>query len=145
MKSWTRRYYDTAANQRDLSIVDEIAADVFISCSNNLWEIRGAEGIRASVGRLLAAFPDVHFSIAEMLVDQNVQVEENLVADRVCLWWHLTGHFEGELAGIAPTGRLVTVRGASLLLVQEVEGQFKLISAQAVSDIYQAIGQLPKG
>jgi predicted ester cyclase len=75
----------------------------------------------------------------DIFVEENVIVDKNVIADKVCLWWKWSGTFDGELCGIKPTGQFVTVRGASLLLVKN----FKLISAQAVSDIYQVVGQLP--
>ncbi len=44
---------------------------------------------------VLAAFPDVHFTIEELLVDGN----------RVILRWRNEGTHEGEFMGIPATGR----------------------------------------
>lgn len=139
LKEWTLNYYDAALNKGDMSIVDEIAEGTFTYCKNNIWPIEGAEGIKASMTRIRNAVPDVHFTIEEFFIEENTTVDDNLIADQVCIWWNWTGTFKGELRGIKPTGKFLTVHGASLLFVKD----FKLIGARAVSDIYQAVGQLP--
>jgi predicted ester cyclase len=121
-----------------MTVVDEICGDAFL-CTNNLWQIEGADGIKDSMSRIRRSFSDIHFTIQEYFIEQNVLLEQGLVADKVCIWWYWTGTFNGELRGIKPTGQFLTVQGASLLWVKD----FKLISARALSDVYQVIGQLP--
>jgi predicted ester cyclase len=137
LKAWTEQYYDRALNKGDMTVVDEICGDAFL-CINNLWQIEGADGIKASMNRIRSAFSDVRFTIEEYFIEENVLLQES-VADKVCIWWSWTGTFNGELSGIQPTSEFLTVHGASLLLVKD----FKLIGARALSDVYQIIGQLP--
>ena len=47
------------------------------------------------------AFPDVHFTIDDLIAE----------GERVVIRWTVTGTHKGELQGIAPTGKHVTVTG----------------------------------
>ena len=54
--------------------------------------------------RYRRAFPDARYTIEEMIADQ----------DKVVIRWSGTGTHLGELMGIPPTGRRVTVTGISI-------------------------------
>jgi predicted ester cyclase len=138
IRDWTEQYYDRALNKGDMGVVDEICGEAFL-CNNNLWRIEGADGIKASMTRIRNAFSNVHFTIEEYFIEENTTIAGGLIADKVSIWWSWTGHFDGELNGIKPSGKFLKVHGASLLIVKD----FKLIGARAVSDMYQVIGQLP--
>ncbi len=66
---------------------------------------RGPEGIRQSAVRYLRAFPDLQLSEEEQIVEGN----------RVALAWKARGTHRGALLNIPATGRLVEIRGVSLL------------------------------
>jgi steroid delta-isomerase-like uncharacterized protein len=51
-----------------------------------------------------AAFPDLQFTV-EDIIDQD---------DRVVIRWSSRGTHQGELMGLAPTGKIVTVTGISI-------------------------------
>lgn len=70
---------------------------------------RGARGIHLSAASYLRAFPDLRLSREEIIIQDN----------RVAVIWTVRGTHEGKLMGIPPTGRKVSVRGASLLEVEE--------------------------
>ena len=65
---------------------------------------RGPAGFREFIGTYLAAFPDGRLTVDEQLA------EGNLVATR----WTGRGTHEGELMGIAPTRKQVTVTGITI-------------------------------
>ena len=69
---------------------------------------QGHEGMREYVGSYLRAFPDVELA-ADMVVQQ-----ENVLA----LAWTARGTHRGNLMNIPSTGRLVQVRGVSILTVE---------------------------
>jgi predicted ester cyclase len=48
-----------------------------------------------------SAYPDTHLAIGEMIAE----------GDLVAITWTATGTHQGDLMGIAPTGRSVTVSG----------------------------------
>ena len=66
--------------------------------------IRGPAGVRANIEKYLAGFPG-----GGILVDD--QIEEG---DKVATRWTGRGVHTGEIAGIAPTGKEVTVAGVTI-------------------------------
>lgn len=67
--------------------------------------IRGPAGVRANIERYLTGFPD-----AAITVDDQFAADGN-VATR----WTARGTQTGEIAGIAPTGKQVTVSGLTVM------------------------------
>jgi steroid delta-isomerase-like uncharacterized protein len=63
--------------------------------------LRGRAAIRDSVAGYLAAFSDLHADMGEPIVSGNRAAQE----------WKVTGTNDGELLGIAPTGRSATTYG----------------------------------
>lgn len=138
LSEWVKEYYHKAANEGDFSIIDKIIGD-FSACNNNLWKIEGKQGVIASIKRTRAAISEIHFDVYRTFVKMNVEIEPNVRGDLVSLWWKVTGRFTGELVGIKPSMDKIEYNGSSLLYFQN----FKMIGAQAVSDIYQQMGTLP--
>jgi predicted ester cyclase len=57
--------------------------------------------MRAFIEMYRSAYPDTRLEIGEMIAE----------GDLVAMTWTATGTHQGELMGIAPTGRSVTVSG----------------------------------
>lgn len=66
-------------------------------------EFRGRAAIRERAAMLMAAFPDFRLERIELLID----------GDRHADRWVMTGTHQGELFGIAPTGKEVRIEGAT--------------------------------
>ena len=66
--------------------------------------IKGAEGLKEAAGGYRAAFPDL------TIVVEDVIAEGDLVAVR----WTARGTHQGDLFGIAPTGKEATVTGITI-------------------------------
>ena len=79
--------------------VDEFVAPNYVRHDPNTPEVRGAEAEKQLITMVLAAFPDIHFTI------------ENLVAggDTVAGRYTLRGTHNGEWLGIPPTHKAVTL------------------------------------
>jgi steroid delta-isomerase-like uncharacterized protein len=94
---------------------------------------RGPQGISRSVDRYLRAFPDLSF------------VEEDLVVegDRAVLVWRAHGTHGGKLMSIPPTGREVSVRGVSVLTVEN-EKITRGLYVWDVAGLLRTIGLLPE-
>ncbi len=93
----------------------------------------GRVGIRQSMSRYLAAFPDLHFT-------QEAAVMEG---DRVAIQWTAHATHQGTVLHIPPTGKQVVVRGATFLTLQE--GQ--IVSGSYIWDVasmLREIGLLPE-
>jgi len=94
---------------------------------------RGPAGIREFLARYLSAFPDFHFALDELVVDGN----------RVALVWTANGTHQGTLMNIPPTGRRISIRGVSLLTVQDNQVQ-QASYIWDVAGLLRNIGLLPE-
>ena len=94
---------------------------------------RGPQSVPRNVERYLRAFPDLRF------------VEEDLVTQggRAVLVWKAYATHRGRLMNIPPTGRNISVRGASVLAVEDgkvVRGLY----VWDVAGLLRSIGLLPE-
>ena len=104
-----RRSFE-AFNTGDLSIADEvIAADGVGHDPAQPEDQIGPDGFKEVIQLYRGAFPDLEFSIDECFSD----------GDLVCTRWSTAGTHDGDLMGLAPTGRRITGSGIS---IDKVEG-----------------------
>ena len=132
-KAQFRRTYEEMFHQGNLAVADELIAP---DCINHEvppgMHNRGPESARQVVVMLRTAFPDLHFTIEELVA------EGDTVAARVTL----SGTHLGPFIGIAPTGR--SVRQVSMHFVRFRDG--KGIEHRAVRDdlgLMQQLGVIP--
>ena len=95
-KAHYRRTFEEVFSQGNLAIVDDLIAPDFLNYEvppgrNN----RGPESMRQVVTMLRTAFPDLHFTIEDLVA------EGETVAGRVTM----SGTHQGPFQGIPPTGR----------------------------------------
>jgi steroid delta-isomerase-like uncharacterized protein len=96
--------------QGSLKVVDELIASDYIGHDPAVPEpLRGPDGVKEFISTYRAAFPDARLTVEQQLA------EGDLVATR----WSGRGTHEGELMGIDPTGKQVTVSG---LTISRLEG-----------------------
>jgi predicted ester cyclase len=94
-----------------LAVVDELVASDYIGHDPaNPEPLRGPEGVKEFISTYRTAFPDARITVEQQLA------EGDLVATR----WSGRGTHEGELMGIEPTGKQVTVSG---LTISRLEGK----------------------
>lgn len=99
-----RRWYDEALNERNFDVINEIVA---ADGRHNLIfypETPNPEGIKVVLGDVLAAFPDVRFTVEEALSD----------GDLVVLRWSATGTFAAAYHGVSPTGEPASWGGINM-------------------------------
>lgn len=98
-----RRLIEESWNKGYLTLLDEVCDPDYV-LHDSTSTIHGVEGMKQYISRDRTAFPDVCFII-------EVQIAEgNMVVTRfTCQGTHL-----GNLAGIAPTGKQITVSGMIL-------------------------------
>jgi predicted ester cyclase len=84
-------------NQGDLSFIDEVIAPDFVNHEAPPGMDLGPESMRGLVAMLRTAFPDLHFTIEELVA------EGDIVAGRPTM----RGTQQGLLQGMPPTGRSV--------------------------------------
>ena len=131
-KAQFRRTYEELLNRGILDVADELVAPDFLNHEAPPGRTRGPESMRGLATMLRTAFPDLHFTIEELVG------EGNTVAGRVTL----SGTHEGPLMGMPPTGR--SVRQASMHFVRFRDG--KAIEHWGVRDdlgMMQQLGVIP--
>ncbi|WP_338729671.1 ester cyclase [Haladaptatus sp. DJG-WS-42] len=95
----------TSINEGDFSVVDTYVSENYVEHDpNSPAEIRGREGFRQNIEQYFAAFPDMDITIEDL-------IEEG---DKVVTRWSGTGTHKGELMGIAPTDKSITVTGLDI-------------------------------
>jgi steroid delta-isomerase-like uncharacterized protein len=89
----------------DLGVIDELVAPEFVG-HNPPGRVQnvGPAGFREFVETYRSAFPDARVTVDSQLAD----------GDRVVTRWTAQGTHRGELMGIDPTGREVTVNGITI-------------------------------
>lgn len=97
-----RTYAAWNAHDAD-GVASVFSEDAVVREAGNASEVRGRAAVRERAERLLAAFPDFRLERLALVIDGPCH------ADR----WVMTGTHRGELFGIAPTGRVVRVEGAT--------------------------------
>jgi steroid delta-isomerase-like uncharacterized protein len=101
-KAIIRRFLEEIFAGGNLELVDELFAPNFVLHDPSIpQEVRGPEGIRQYITMYRTAYPDTHFTIEDQIAE----------GDRVVTRWTGQGTHQGELMGIPPTGRRVTVTG----------------------------------
>ena len=94
----------------NLDVVDELVASDYVGHDPaSLEPLHGPEGVKEFISAYTAAFPDARITVEEQLAE----------GDRVATRWSGRGTHEGELMGVEPTGRQVTVSG---LTISRLEG-----------------------
>ena len=127
-KAQIRRIYEELFNKGNLAIADELIAPDFLNHEAPPGSNRGPESMRRLITMLHTAFPDVHYTIEEMLA------EGDMVSCRMIM----NGTHQGSFMGIAPTGR--SVRQAQMHFVRFRNG--KVIEHWAVRDDLGLMRQL---
>lgn len=128
-KAHYRRTFEEVFNQGNLALVDELVAPDFLNHEvppgmNN----RGPDSTRQVVTMLRTAFPDLHFTIEDLVA------EGDTVASRVTM----SGTHLGPFQGIPPTGR--SFQQAHMHFVRFRDG--KAIEHRAVRDDLGMMRQL---
>ena len=110
----TRGYFD-AINARDLDAAVAMWADGGRENVRGQVDVTAPDGVRAYIGELLGALPDLHFEVLSTTTQD----------ERCGLQWRLTGTFAGpgSLSGLEPTGDPIVIEGFDLLTVRDGEIQ----------------------
>lgn len=98
-----RRVYEEVWNQGNLAVVDELLAPDYIGHIPP-ETLTGPEGYKQFVTRYRTVFPDLHFTVADVVAE----------GDRVVSRWTCRATHQGELEGIAATGMQVRSTGMSI-------------------------------
>lgn len=128
-----RRYYDELFNQGRVELVDELlAADYVNHSTSSPLQARGRDGVAAVVRDLRRAFPDLHYTIEEMVISD----------DAAAIRTTLTGTNDGDFFGLPPTGRRIRV---SQITMERFRGD-RIVAHHRLTDdltLLRQLGALP--
>ncbi len=132
-KAIVRRLNDEVWSKGRLEMIDELIAEDFVATVVGAPDqIRGPQGFREFVVMYREAFPDLRITIDEQIVE----------GETVVTRWTATGTHEGELMGMAATGKQATTAGIN---VNRVAGG-KLVEGWGLFDqlgLLQQLGAVP--
>ena len=123
-----RRLHAALLDARDPDVVDDYFAPEFVSHNNPPGFPPGVEGVKRFFSMFRDAFPDVEVEIDEIVVE----------GDRVAVATTFTGTHQGELMGVGPTGRRVSVTGIDIVRVADG----KIVEHRGLTDIVGLMRQL---
>jgi steroid delta-isomerase-like uncharacterized protein len=104
-KALSRRLLEEAFNVGNIDVIDELVTTDFVNHDAALPEpMIGPDAAKASINGYRTAFPDLRLTIEEQIAD------DQGVATR----WSAKGTHEGDLMGMAPTGKQATVTGITI-------------------------------
>jgi steroid delta-isomerase-like uncharacterized protein len=105
----SRRVFEEFWNAGNPDAFAELMAEDIVFRDRDMGEHRGHAATRDFIAMYRAAFPDLRFTIEEQIAE----------GDRVATRWTARGTQRGELMGIPPTGRSVTVSGITIDRISE--------------------------
>jgi steroid delta-isomerase-like uncharacterized protein len=134
-KAKQRRVWEEIFNKGNLAIIPELFAPDYFLRSPLGMDTKGPEGFKQTVAMMRTAFPDLHCAIDDTLAD----------GDKVVTRFKITGTFKGEMMGIAPTGKKLSLTG--IVITRWADG--KEVEAWESFDtraFYQQLGiPIPQG
>jgi steroid delta-isomerase-like uncharacterized protein len=131
-KAVLRRFYDEFINPGNLDVADEIIAPDCPLHFGSMFMGTGPEAFKQTRTMMYAGFPDLHWTIEEM-VAEGEKVAERLTA---------RGTHEGEFMGVPPSGKRVEFPGQAIFHISEG----KILEVRGMPDmlgLMQQIGAVP--
>jgi len=101
IKALERRWFEewNKGKAAAMAVADELCATDYVVHSGTGENIRGLKDFKQSYSELYSAFPDIHFTIEDMVAE----------GDKAAVRWTMTGTHKGEFSGIPPTNKKVTI------------------------------------
>ena len=131
-KALITRVIDEMWNQRKVELADELYSKDFIAHDPNNPGTKGPEGMKEIVLKYVHAFPDTQFTIDDIFAE----------GDKVAMRWTAKGTHDGDLDGIAPSGKPISISGVSIDRI--VDGKIvEEWSAWDAMGMMQQIGVIP--
>jgi predicted ester cyclase len=114
-KKNVEKLFETFGNG-DLAALEQLVAPEYVGPQGD----KGPAGFRAVIVGLRNAFPDIHYTVDEMVAE----------GDSVAVRWHWTGTHRGPFRAYAPTGKAVSNSGSGIFRFQHD----KVVSAGLETD-----------
>jgi steroid delta-isomerase-like uncharacterized protein len=103
-KTVVRRLFEEVWNQGNLPVTDELFAPNYAHHDSSTPDVgRGPESEKKRATLYRTAFPDLRLTIEDIIAE----------GETVMARWSCQGTHKGDLSGIAPTGKRITISGIS--------------------------------
>lgn len=109
IREMTRGFAEVVMNERRIDKVDYYCAPEYVEHNPYPGTSPGREGLKESCDIFLKAFPDLRFTVEDIIVE----------GDKACVRSTLTGTHEGDLSGVPPTHRKVEVEAIDIIRVDD--------------------------
>src|ERR1700704_6448566 len=104
-KAIVRRLFEELWNKGNLSVADQLFTPNYAHHDPSTPDFgRGPESEKKRATLYRTAFPDLRLTIEDIIAE----------GETVMVRWSCRGTHKGDLSGIAPTGRQVTISGVSI-------------------------------
>ena len=133
-KAISSRVNEEIFSEGNLAVADEVLAASYVDHNAPPGFPPGVEGFKGQFTMYRTAFPDLRIVVDDMIAED----------DKVVTRWTASGTHQGELMGMAPTGKEVTVQGIAIDRI--VDG--KIVEHWDVFDqlgMMQQLGMIPEG
>jgi len=131
-KALVRRLMEEVMSNGNMSLIDELVAPDFIENEVMPGASSGREGFKQTNLMLRSAFPDLKVTINDMLAE----------GDKVALSVTFSGTHKGDLMGMAPTDKRISMNAHDILRIENG----KLQEHWGVTDMMgmmQQLGAIP--
>lgn len=105
-KALVRRLYEDIVNGRNMEKSRELCPPDYVHHDPSLpgGNIQGLDNYLHTIAFFFTAFPDLHITVEEVIADE----------EKVATRWTWTGTHQGDLMGMPPTGKTVSVPAISI-------------------------------
>jgi steroid delta-isomerase-like uncharacterized protein len=131
-KELLRRFFEELFNRGNLDVADEIVGTNYLNHDAVPGEAPGRAGLKAFVVYLRTAFPDIHFTVEDLIAED----------DKVVTRWSVTGTQKGEFAGVPATGKSVHVSAINIHRLSDGQIHEAWLNFDALG-MMQQLGAIP--
>jgi len=100
-KAIVRRYVEEVLNKGNLALIEELFAPTFVDHDSSMPEARGPAGVKQLAAMVRASFPDLHFTIEDLIAE----------GDKVVYRYSVGGTHQKDFMGVAATGKQIHFTG----------------------------------
>ena len=124
-----QRLYKEVLVDWNMTLVDELVAPQFISHDWPKDSPTGPQPFRDYYsGIIRSALPDARYEVDDLIAE----------GDRVVVRWRLLGTHKGSYRDIAPTGKMITLKGIAIYRMENS----KLAERWVVTDLYGLLEEM---
>jgi steroid delta-isomerase-like uncharacterized protein len=127
-KALVRRYYEELWNRWNLTLAEALLGEGLTFRGSLGVAVQGRDGFRDYMRTVQRVFPDFHNHIDELVAE----------GERVVARLTYTGTHQGELFGVAPTGKRVSYAGVAIFRI----GAGRIAEGWVLGDVHGLMRQL---